>query len=348
MTRRRPLVVCPGRGSYDRSGLGQLKDRPNADSLLDTCDAARAAAGRPTIRSLDAEPRFSPNLHLAGENASLLTFACALADLADLDADRYDVVGVVGNSMGFYTALAASGALPLEDAIRLVETMGAYQEGNVIGGQILYPLAGSDWVVDAGLRRAVDAALAASGGTAFWSIDLGGTAVLGGTEEGLAHLIATLPPIERGGRTFPFRLPLHSAFHTPLLADTAARAQADLADLEFRPPVVPLVDGHGFIHRPRWASPERLWAYTLGPQVVEPFDLQLAVRVALHHLAPDVVIALGPGNGLGGPLAQMLVADGYAGVRDRAAFEARQTSDAPLLLAFGVADQRAQVTRAAP
>jgi [acyl-carrier-protein] S-malonyltransferase len=344
MSRRRALVVCPGRGSYDRSCLGQLQARrPAAAAVLDTCDDARAANGRPTVRALDAEARFSPALHLAGEHASLLTFACALADLADLDADRYDVVGVVGNSMGFYTALAASGALPLTEAIRLVETMGGYQEGNVIGGQLLYPLAGSDWKIDVALRAAVDAALASSGGTAFWSIDLGGTAVLGGTEEGLAHLIATLPPVERGGRTFPFRLPLHSAFHTPLLADTMARAQADLVDLPFQPPRVPLIDGHGSIHRPRWADPAALWAYTLGPQVVEPFDLQLAVTVALHHIAPDVVIALGPGNGLGGPIAQMLVADGYSGIRDRAAFDARQSGDSPVLLAFGVPEQRARL-----
>ena len=71
---------------------------------------------------------------MAGENASLLTFACSLADAAELDRSRYEIVGVVGNSMGFYTALVLSGALSLQDGIELVETMAHYQTKNVQAG----------------------------------------------------------------------------------------------------------------------------------------------------------------------------------------------------------------------
>src|SRR5690606_27109538 len=103
------------------------------------------ARGLPTVTALDAAERYSNRLHVAGEHASLLTAACSLADAADLDRDRYEVVGVVGNSMGFYTALAVADALPLPDAVRLIDTMGAYQESNVLGGQILYPLVDEAW-----------------------------------------------------------------------------------------------------------------------------------------------------------------------------------------------------------
>jgi malonyl CoA-acyl carrier protein transacylase len=341
---KRVLVVAPGRGSYDRQGLGQLQGR--APDLLAACDAHREAHGRPTITALDGADAYRSSLHVAGENASLLTFACSLADLADLDRDRYDVVGVVGNSMGFYTALAASAALPLDDAITLVDTMGAYQTRNVIGGQVLYPICDADWSFSAERRTRVETALAevaAAGHTAEWSIDLGGFAVLGADRAGVKALLAALPPDTRGDRTFPIQLPLHSAFHTSLMTATSERAFGDLGSLGFRAPDVPLIDGRGVVFRPRWASPTALRDYTLGHQVVAPFDFTRAVETALTYCAPDLVVALGPGNALGGPLARTLVKTHWRGVETKADLLAIQQTDDPLLLSFGVPEQRAKL-----
>ena len=339
----RVLLVCPGRGSYDRSSLGYLAGRTGtAKAVIDACDAWRADRGRPTVSALDTEPAFKTSLHVAGEHASLLTFACSVADRFDLDPARHEIVGVAGNSMGWYTALAVAGALTLDDAVRLVDTMGSYQERNVVGGQILYPLTDEDWVPDPALARAVDTALAevaASGHVAEWSIRLGGFAVLGADTEGTKRLLGALPPVQRGDRTFPVQLPLHSAFHTSLLEPTRVRAEAELGDLAFRAPEVPLVDGRGRIHRPRSADPEELRSYTLGHQVVRPYDFTTSIVTALHHCAPDLVVALGPGNPLGGPLARILVADGWHGLRTRAAFDTANR-ETPLLASFGVAMQR--------
>jgi len=344
MSPRRALVVCPGRGSYDRSGLGQLQDRPQAvQPILTACDAHRQAHDRPTVSTLDAAESFRAALHVAGENASLLTFACSMADLAELNRERFDVVGVTGNSMGWYTALAASGALPLPDAIRLVDTLGAYQLRNVIGGQVLYPVTNAEWRHDPALQDAVDAAIdqvRAAGHTAEMSIHLGGYAVIGADPPGVKLLQQLLPAIERGSRNFPVQLPMHSAFHTSLLAPTAARAQADLADLPLTAPDVPLIDGRGAVFRPHWADPARLFDYTLDHQIVRPYDFTTAVRTALRHTGAEVVIALGPGNSLGGPLARILVQEGWRGATDRDAFDALQQSDQPVLLSFGVTLQR--------
>lgn len=327
----RALVVCPGRGSYDRASLGSLRDR--ATPSVAAADAYRAAHGRPTATALDASDAFRSGLHVAGENASILTFACSMADF-DALVD-VDVVGVVGNSMGFYTALAVSGALPVPDAVRLVDTMGAYQAGNVVGGQLLYPIAGPDLRRDPERIAVVDAAIAATraaGHFAGWSIDLGSFAVLGADEAGMTALAANLPADARKDRAFPARLPLHSAFHTALMQETSDRARVDLAGLAFRAPSVPLVDGHGTVHRPWSADPEALRAYTLGAQVTEPFDLRTAVRTALRHCAPDVVVALGPGNSLGGPLVAMLLEEGWRGARTREAFDALEP---PALMSLG-------------
>lgn len=338
----RTLLVCPGRGSYDRGQLGYLSDRsPAAREAIAACDDHRRAQGRRPVSELDAADRYRAAWHVAGENASLLTAACSLADRAELSAE-HRVVGVVGNSMGFYTALALAGALSRADAIRLIDTMGAYQAGHVIGGQLLYPLTDPDWQPDPARRQAVDEALRAAreaGHVAAWSIDLGSHAVLGADDDGVRVLQRALPPEERGSRTFPVRLPLHSAFHTPLMQDTSTRARRDLADLGFRPPEVPLIDGRGVVFRPRWAAPEALRDYTLGHQVVRPFDFRTALRTALRHCGPERVVLLGPGNALGAPTATVLVQEDWQGAGTREAFRQRQGDD-PILLSFGLPEQR--------
>ena len=344
----RALVVCPGRGSYGRGTLGILQDRsPEAAAVIDACDGWRQDHGRTLLRHLDAEPAFRGSLHVAGQHASLLTFAASLADLAELDRERLEVVGVVGNSLGWYTALAAAGALPLEDAVELVDTMGHYQADGALGVQVMTALVGGDGQPDPELRQAVDDAIAAArlvGAGAWGAIDLGSHAVIGADSEGARVLEERLPKLTRGERTFPVRLPLHSAFHTPLLEPTSARAREDLAHLGFRAPDVPLIDGRGMVFRPRWADPEALRDYTLGHQVTRPFDFHRALVTALHHTGPDVIVLLGPGNSLGGPSSRILLWEGWGGCRTREQLDARQATD-PLLLSFGVSLQRQRLVR---
>ncbi|MCA9493657.1 MAG: hypothetical protein KC621_27180 [Myxococcales bacterium] len=343
MSRRRALVVCPGRGSYDRGSLGYLKGRGEAArAVIEACDERRRAVGRPTVSELDAAEVYRTSTHVAGENASLLTFACAVADFVELSRERYDVVGVAGNSMGWYIALAVSGALPLEEAIRLVDTMGNHQERNVIGGQLLYPVSDEAWRPSNELEAAVEESLHDvndAGAWAGWSIRLGGFAVLAGDAEGVKRLLQRLPQVKRGDRVFPLQLPLHSAFHTPLMQATSDRAFEELGDLAFRPPEVDLVDGRGFVFRPRAADPEELRWWTLGPQVTDTYDFTASIQSALHRTAPDVVIALGPGNPLGGPLARILVQSRWHDARTREDFE-RINREEPMLLSFGMPVQR--------
>lgn len=325
--------MCPGRGSYGRENLGGLARTPS----VEVANRFRASLGRPTPSELDGNETYQSRLHVAGENASILTMACSLAD-RDVLRD-VSVVAVIGNSMGWYTALAVAGALPLEDGLRLVETMGQYQAGNVVGGQVLYPLVDEDW------RPApspeLDAALAEDPDL-HWSIRLGGQAVIGGTTDAVTRLVKRLPPRKVGDRDAPMLLPLHSAFHTPLMRGTSARAFADLSDLGWRAPDMPLVDGRGHVFRPRHADPGALRDYTLGAQVVEPYDFGASVRVALGEYAPDAVILLGPGGNLGGPVAQALIREGWRGVRSKADFQAMQREN-PFVIAMNRAEQRARV-----
>jgi hypothetical protein len=128
-----------------------------------------------------------------------------------------------------------------------------------------------------------------------------------------------------------------------LLEPTSERARQELSDLAYQAPAVPLVDGRGRVFRPFHADPSELADYTLGHQVVAPYDLTAAVTTALRHTGADVVVALGPGNSLGGPLARTLVACGWRGMRTTADLATLQETDTPVLLSFGVPEQRAQL-----
>lgn len=344
----RVLIVCPGRGSYGRAQLGSLRRGiagagaagAGAAELVGALDGFRAGLGRPTVSELDGAAAYEPRLHVAGEHASLLTFACTAADLAALDPRRVEIVGVTGNSMGFYTALHAAGALGLLEAARLVETLGGYQTERVIGGQLVYPLVDDDWRPSAALAEAVAAALRLPG--VHVSIRLGGAIVLGVDEGGLARAREALPPLERGGVRYPLPLPLHSAFHTPLMAETGERARADLADLAIGSPAVTLIAGDGTVFRP-WADPAAILGYTLGPQIVEAFDLERAIVTAFGELGPDAAVLPGPGDNLGGAVAQILIARGWRGLRDRRDFLEAQAGERPLVLSMSRPEQRARV-----
>jgi acyl transferase domain-containing protein len=171
---------------------------------------------------------------------------------------------------------------------------------------------------------------------------MGGAIVLGADEAGLARAREALPPLERGGVRYPLALPFHSAFHTPLMVETSARARADLADLAVRSPAVTLVAGDGAVFRP-WADPAAILGYTLGPQIVETFDLERAIATAFGELGPDAAVLPGPGDNLGGAVAQILIARGWRGLRDRRDFLEAQAGERPLVLSMSRPEQRARV-----
>lgn len=349
---KRVAVICPGRGTYARSELGILTDPERSrsavrDDLVKRADRWRRSIGRKTIAELDGAERFSA-AHLKGENAAALIYTAGAVDAASL-ADDLEVVCVLGNSMGWYTALHVAGVFEFEDGLRLSDTMGGFQatEG-VIGGQVIVPVVDEDWRPDPVLIAAVDGAVEQvnrDGHRAWTSIRLGGYRVLGGDQDGVRLLLQSLPKQRIGEREYPFQLLGHSAFHTPLMSGTSRRAYDELSDLRWRAPAVHLIDGRGNTFRPVTASEAALRDYTFGHQVTREYDFTTSLRVALREFAPDALILLGPGDSLGGAIGQVLVEEGWSGIRSKADFVARQRSDDPILFAMGRPDQRVAVAR---
>lgn len=336
------VVVCPGRGTYGKGELGSLMRLHGAKrDLIGGYEAIRAEAGQESLAALDGAARFDLARHSRGDNASALIHAMTVADARDLGG--VEVVAVTGNSMGWYSALAVAGALAAEDGFRLANGMGARMQAALIGGQVVYPHMGDDWRPDparkAELLARVAEIAARPGHDLALSIDLGGMLVLAGSEAGLATFEAAVP---KAGQ-FPLRLPNHAAFHTPLQAPVATEGRAAFRGLPWQQPQVPMIDGRGEIWWPRASDLGALADYTLGHQVVAPYDFTRAIAVAAREFAPDLFIVTGPGTTLGGAVAQSLVLAHWRGMKSKDDFLARQ-AERPILVSMGREDQRGLVT----
>ena len=338
------VVICPGRGTYNKGELGYLQ-RHHADrtDLLADFDAARAKTGQTPVSELDGAARFSGATHTRGDNASPLIYAAALLDAQRISQD-YKVLAVTGNSMGWYIALAVAGAVSPMAGFEIVNTMGTLMHQSLIGGQSLYPFVDENWIEIPGLRDELLALVgqidAREGHALYVSIHLGGMLVVAGDAAGLSAFEAAVKP--REGR-YPLRLPNHAAFHTPLQAGVAQTGRDRLGRDLFGDPGLALVDGRGAVWSPKSTDVDGLRAYTLGHQVVAPYDFTTAIQVAARSFAPDVFIITGPGATLGGAVAQSLIGIDWLGMDSKQAFQARQADD-PVVIAMGRDDQRALAT----
>ncbi|MDC0737639.1 ACP S-malonyltransferase [Cognatishimia sp. SS12] len=330
------IVIAPGRGTYNKAELGYLRRHGAQAGLIATFNDKRRALGQPTLSALDRADRFDAAVHTRGDNASALIYACAYADFLSIDRDRFDIIGVTGNSMGWYIALSCAGALSPTGGFDVVNTMGALMQDAMIGGQLIYPYSDANWRGGAAERATVmqlaDDIDERKDHTLRLSIDLGGLLVLAGDEAGLAAFESAAP---KRDQRFPMRLPNHGAFHSALQVPVAKKGQIQLKQSLFSQPDLPLIDGRGGLWHSGSADLAALYEYTLGHQVTEPYDFAAAIRMAAQEFCPDVFIILGPGSTLSGAVAQSLIRCGWKGWKDKAGFQAAEKSEPSLIVMGG-------------
>lgn len=341
--KKRAVVICPGRGSYTKETLGYLRQfGGHVRDFIKDIDQRRATGGEPTISELDNDSTFKPQVHTKGEHASPLIYACAYADFMAINREKYDIVAIAGNSMGWYLTLAFGGSLDWAGGFQVINTMGSMMKEEIIGGQVIYPICDENWRPSkermASVEKAIAAVRAREGAEVYISIYLGGFIVLGANKAGTAALLKELPQVEN----YPFQLINHAAFHTPLLRQTSARAFEILLSSLFHKPQIPLIDGRGCIWQPYSTNIEALYEYTLGHQVVEPYDFTHSISVALKEFAPDALILLGPGSSLGGSIGQTLIQNDWKFIKNKQQFSDLQARE-PYLIAMGRPEQRALV-----
>ena len=225
----------------------------------------------------------------------------------------------------------------------MINTMGSMMTEGLIGGQLIYPIVNEQWHPDthklALIDRLMSRADADDNAELYTSIKLGGFIVLGGNQAGLKLATEMLPPEQL---RYPMKLYNHAAFHTPLLKSTSEQARTQLPASLFGTPHIPIIDGQGHIWQPMTSDPDMLYHYTLATQVYDHYNFTAAVQVSVKEFAPDRVVILGPGNTLGGAVAQSLIQMKWQGLIDKKSFIARQKTD-PLIMAMGIPEQRALV-----
>ena len=333
MTKKRVLVVCPGRGSYTRETSNYLRDlKPDISSHLMKFDQKREAENLTKLSELDKN-NFRSKIHMVGENASPLIYTCSVKDFMLIDKNKYDVVAICGNSMGWYIALALGGAIAFDKGYDLIQSMGILTQNHGSGGQIIYPIINDEWQIDIDKKELVLKEIENT--NSFISIYLGGYIVIGGSQNSLDKLLKKLPVNDK----YPFQIPFHSAFHTSLLSGVVSIAQSSLNHNMFNSPSIPLVDGRGNIWSPWSTNKSELYNYTLDHQIINPYNFSSSIEVAIKEFCPDNIILLGPGNTLGGPVVQVLIDHNWNDLNTKSEFLQNQAEN-PFVLSMGIDEQR--------
>ncbi|MCH8994251.1 MAG: ACP S-malonyltransferase [Chloroflexi bacterium] len=216
-------------------------------------------------------------------------FATSLACLAaarELGSLPSDIPAfVAGHSLGEYTALAAAGALSLEDGLRLVQERGRLtQEAANQNPGIMAALLG--------LNAAAVTAICTEAGAEICNLNSPGQVVIGGTQEAVEAAMALA--LERGA-TRGVRLKVSGAFHTSHIAPAVDGMARAVADTPFRDPQVPVIAN---------TTAEPLTSASaireeLVQQLTRPVQWQRSVEY-LRAQGVGGVIEFGPGRVLSG------------------------------------------------
>ncbi len=142
-----------------------------------------------------------------------------------------DPIAVAGHSLGEFSALAASGALLDHDALRLVVLRGEHmaRSGEASGGGTMLALLGA--------TAAQTTALAALHEVSVANDNAPGQIVLSGSPEALDG--ARKDAEAEGLRALP--LGVAGAFHSPQMQDAVAPFAAELREVRFMTPEIPVV-----------------------------------------------------------------------------------------------------------
>ena len=116
-------------------------------------------------------------------------------------------------------------------------------------------------------------------------------------------------------------------------------AESKLDRSIFGKPKIPLIDGRGYIWSPWSTNVNELYNYTLNHQVIKEYDFSSSVSVALKEFCPNHIVLLGPGNSLGGPVAQILINQKWNGLKSKEDFLAAQKNN-PFVVSMGIDEQK--------
>jgi [acyl-carrier-protein] S-malonyltransferase len=274
-------LIFPGQGAQEQGmGIGVIDDGAPGHGI------AMEASEILGIDVVDLACRAETETIRATEVAQPLLLVLSVALLQSLpDRTREAVAAVAGHSLGEYTALAASGALPWQEALKLVRERGLAMADASSPGQGMSAVL----ALDGAVVEEVLAGLSGDGMVVVANHNAPGQVVISGE---LTAIEAAAESLKAAGARRVMPLSVAGAFHSPLMGAAAARLGAALD-------AAPLVDG-----RPQ--------AFNLDGAIrTEAAEIRNALRAqltsavrwtdcvaSLGDLGVDRFVELGPGSTL--------------------------------------------------
>ena len=282
--------LFPGQGSQAVGMAGDLaRDFPAAKAVFDRADAALGEKlSKLMLEGPEAELTLTANAQPAIVTASIAALEAIRSEWgSSLDTPLF----AAGHSLGEYSALVASGALELEDAIRIVRARGrAMQEAVPPGVGAMAAIMGVD---DASQLEALcqDVARETSGVVTCANFNAPGQIVVAGAAASVARLNERVGELK--GKAIPLKV--SAPFHCSLMAPAAKVVAAELEKVVVKPlafPVVANVDA-----KPNH-EPSRV-KELLVRQVDGAVRWEQAIRVMVENGVTHA-IEIGPGKVLAG------------------------------------------------
>jgi [acyl-carrier-protein] S-malonyltransferase len=228
--RSKVAYVFPGQGSQSTGmGLDLYNSYPSAKKVFDEADAS---LGFPLSRLCFEGPKEELTKTHNVQPAILVASIAGLKALEEANIANFpSPTFVAGHSLGEYTALVAAGGLGLADAVLLVRERGRlmYEAGLKNPGSMLAVI---------GLDEETVKDISAHSGTEISNINCPGQIVVSGAIGALAK--ANELAKMRGARAL-IPLKVSGAFHSALMEPGLAEFSKIVANVKFRPPVIPVI-----------------------------------------------------------------------------------------------------------
>lgn len=268
--------LFPGQGSQ-KPGMGApWTDHVSWELVAEASEAAERDVAALLLDADEEELRDT-------RNAQLATFVLSMVVLDAVERLGVEPGVLAGHSLGEYSALTASGAVELLDAVRLVAERGEAMQvaAEEREGTMAVVLGLDDDDVVAACARAEAEVWVANHNAP-------GQVVIAGVPEGV-DAAAQVAKDLGAKRVVP--IAVGGAFHTPLMASARDRLRKALTQVEWRDadrPVVANVDA-----RPHTAAEE--WAPLLTSQLLSPVRFRQSL-LALERQGASTFLEIGPGT----------------------------------------------------
>jgi len=215
---------------------------------------------------------------------------------------------VAGHSLGEYSALVASGALSLSDAVRTVRARGRYMQESVpVGTGAMAAVLGAEL---SDIER-ICAEAQQDQVCSIANFNAPGQTVIAGNAEAVDRAIGLLSGVAKVKR-----LPVSAPFHCMLMEPAQDRLASDLAKVSFNEPAMPLVTN---VDARATTAPDEL-RDALVRQVSAPVRWVDSIQLLVEQ-GVDTFIEAGPGKVLSGLIRRISRDVKMLNVEDAASLE---------------------------